>query len=542
MGVARGLFLALGLCVPMMSVAEAPNGALDAYHRALDAVRQSLAAHGGLEPIESAGGFRLCQEGTFDLATRLQGRSASHPEPTPIDECISYDAQTNRVGYDLNWFNYYSSNQDLREIHDADGRVLFVDKLNRNGGWLPIGIVADNRERFLRLLPNMLLADALERRQTLRWTGRRRDEDRHLDVVSYTTSAGDTLSIALDTKSRLLHSVTALLEMPLLGDTEMRWRWSDFTRSKDGLTMPGRLVVEVGGTVMKDARLETTLGVAAGDFEAPEGVVVEAPPEAIAPLSEFVPYGKRPANVETLAPQVYMVTSLRPGFGLLFVEFEDFVLAVDAPTGWYEMNQLPPMNWSYGDTIAALGRKYLRAIRQTVPDKPVRYVALTHHHSDHIGGLRAFAEAGVTFLAGENAARMTRTAVESRATLSGDEWRDAESGDVEIDVVSGERVIADASMEVRLIELPDGNPKAENYLMVYLPKQKLLYATAFIYPVPESVFPPKESIPLSIYFVDWLDRSGLEIEQIYNLHGMRRVEEWQLEKIRELAISDAARR
>ncbi|MEO1204366.1 MAG: MBL fold metallo-hydrolase, partial [Pseudomonadota bacterium] len=511
------------------------------YHRALDLVERSLTAHGGVEPIETAGGFRLCQEGSFDLATRLQGRSSLRPEPTPIAECTSYDAKAGRVGYDINWFNYYSSNQDLREVYDAVGRVLFIDKRNRNGGWLPIATVADSRERLLRMLPNMLLADALEQRTTLRWAGERRVDGRPLDIISYTTSAGDTLSIAIDRQTLLVSSVTTLFEMPLLGDTEIEWRWSDFTRSDEGLTVPGHLVVSLGGTVMKDVRLSTVLGADATDFEAPEGVTVEEPPDAIPPLSEFVPYGERPPIVETLAPQVHMVTSLRPGFGLLFVEFEKFVLAVDAPTGWYEMNQLPPMNWSHGDSIAALGKKYLRAIRQTVPGKPVRYVALTHHHSDHIGGLRAFTEAGATLLAGETAARMARLAVESPATLSGDDWDDADPGSVDIDVVRGERVIADASMEVRLIELPDGNPKADNYLMVYLPKQKLLYATAFIYPVPEAVFPPKESIPLSRYFVDWLDNSGLEIERVYNLHAMRRVEEWQLEKVRGLAGSDATK-
>ena len=90
-------------------------------------------------------------------------------------------------------------------------------------------------------------------------------------------------------------------------------------------------------------------------------------------------------------------------------------------------------------------------------------------------------------------------------------------------------------MAMRLIELPAGNPKADNYLMVYLPKQKLLYATAFIYPLPESVFPPRESIPLSKYFVDWLDASGLDVELIYNVHGMGLVEDWHLQTIRDLA-------
>lgn len=528
------VILTVGLALSLATAVEAQTDSLNSYHKALALVERSLDAHGGLAMIESAGGFELCLDGTFDLTTRLQGRSPFRSEPTAINECIAYDAKGKRVSYDINWFNYHASNQDLREVHDNHGRVLFVDKLNRNGGWLPVGIVADHRERFTRVLPNMLLAEALQRRGSLRFSGHDRIDGRRVNTVSYTTIAGDTLSLFIDSKTQLLSSASALLEMPLLGDSGLQWQWSDYSASDEGFVTPHRFVARLAGKVMKDVTVTTSLGVNAGVFGPPDGIDISGPPESAAALSDFVPYGQRPPQVETLAPRVHMVTDLRPGFGLLFVEFNDYILAVDAPSGWYEMNQIPPMNWSYGDSIAALGKKYLRAIKQTVPDKPVRYVVLTHHHSDHIGGLRAFVAEGTTVLAGEGAAHMAKGAVDARASLSSDEWHDEGGVALEIEVISGERVIADESMEVQLIELPAGNPKADNYLMVYLPKQKLLYTTAFIYPIPKSVFPPRESVALSSYFVEWLDSSGLEVETIYNVHGMRRVEEWQLGAIRSL--------
>ncbi len=514
--------------------AHAESDPLSSYHRALDLVERSLEAHGGLDDIQAAGGFTLSLDGSFDLTTRLQGRSPARPEPTPISERIVYDANSHRVTYDINWYNYHSSNQDLREVYGGSGRVLFVDKLNRNGGWLPRETVPDIRERVTRLLPNMLLADALAQRETLRYIGRKRDAGQQVDVVGYTTIAGDLLTVSIDTESHLVDSVAAVIEMPLLGDTQMAWRWSDYKATDQSLRVPGRIEVTLGDRVLKESAVSLAIGIDGSAFGPPDGIAVDDPPERISPLSEFVPYGQRPPQVDEIAPSVFIVNGLRPGFRVLFVEFSDFVLAVDAPTGWYEMNQLPPMNWSHGDSNAALGRKLKQAIGETVPGKPLRYVVLTHHHSDHIGGLRALATKDVIFLAGEAAASMAEGALKARSTASGDDWRDA-TGVPTIEVVRGDRVIADESMEVRLIELADGNPKADNFLMVYLPRQKLLYATAFIYPVPESVFPLKESIPLSEYFVEWLDGSGLEVDQIYNLHGMGRVEPWQIEAIRNLS-------
>ena len=243
-----------------------------------------------------------------------------------------------------------------------------------------------------------------------------------------------------------------------------------------------------------------------------------------------MPYGAREPDVETPEPGVYLLKNLRPGFQMLFVEFEEFVLAIDAPSGWYEMQQVPPMNWSHGDTSTALGEKYVRAIEQAVPDKPIKYLVLTHHHNDHIGGMAPFLNHGADVLAGIGAAQMAR------------QVSDASGADpaATITTITSEHTIEDETMAARLIALPDGNPKADGYLMVYLPRQEILYTTAFIYPVPEAAFPPAESLELSLYFVEWLDASGLDVDTIYNVHAGGRVEDWQLDHLRTIARQRAA--
>ncbi len=520
----------LGLLTPMVSHA---NLTLDSYHDALQTVERALESHGGVDAIQTSGVI-IELEGSFDLSARFQGRSMDRPEPTPIKERMVVDLDGKALSYDIDWFNYYSSNQRLREVYDSAGRLLFLDHLTQGGGYLPRETVVDAQKRFYRVLPNLLLADALEQRHTLQDLGNIHLDRQEFHRISYVTDAGDALTLYLDQQSNLLSKASAVIDMPLLGDTQIEWRWSEY-KPQGTLQVPGAFHILLSNQPMKVARMSVSLGLDTDAFLVPKNYDVAPRPQSLTPLSQFIPYSQRDPVVEVITPGVYMVRDLRPGFRLMFVEFDDFVLAVDSPAGWYEMQQIPPMNWSYGDGSSALGEKYLRAIQSTVSNKPVKYLVLTHHHSDHIGGLRPFVAEGVEILAGKNAATVARRAALAPNTLCPDALSESKI-QPKIQVIKNSHTISDDNMEVRLIELPNDNPKAENYLMVYLPKQKILYTTAFVYPVPESAFPPPESVNLSLYFLDWLDASGLEIEKIYNVHGNGLVEDWQLERLRELAL------
>ncbi len=334
-----------------------------------------------------------------------------------------------------------------------------------------------------------------------------------------------------------MRGAESLIEMPLLGRIELMWVWSDY--GTDGARQfPTRFRSWLGPELLKDVTVNVSLDSGADAFELPADIDAGDPPEPRA-VDAFVPPAHRDSDVETIADGVYRVRSLRPGFHLLFVEFADFVVAVDAPTGWYEMQQIPPMNWSHGDDVDDLSEKYIRLIERTVPGKPIRHLVLTHHHSDHIGGLPAFARQGIDMLAGGPAADMARRAMTAYCPVPaagpGESSPVSDDTMASVDVVRGVRRISDDTMEMLLVELPIDNPKAEGFLVVYLPKQRLIYATAFIYPVPEAAFPPAESVDLATWFVDWLDRSGLDVDLHYNVHGTGVVEPWHLNKLREIA-------
>lgn len=508
-----------------------PRDELSARDRAVRAIEKSLVSHGGLADIETARGITMRGSGTFDLSARFQGRSPDRPEPTPIEEQLSVDIEHGRLAFDIDWFNYVHSQQKLREIYDAQGRVLFADLRNNSTFWMPHPVVADQPQRYQRLIANLLLAEALQHPTMLEYLDPREIDGIPHDVIAFTTAEGGRLTLYLSSETWFLTGAETLIDMPLLGDTLVSWAWSEHRRIAGELTLPRRLVMRLGDRPLKEVELTYELGVTEAAFSLPPGLEADKPPEP-EPFEPQQSAAAQPAAVVELAPGIYGLRNLRPGFHVIFAEFEDFVVAVDAPSGWYEMQYMPPMNWAGGDPSGALGRKFLDAIRTTIPDKPVRYLVLTHHHTDHIGGLRPFAAEGVTMLAGPATAAVARRAAKAPATLSGDTL--GNEAELRIEVVEGQRVISDGQLEMRLIALPRDNPQAEDFLVVYFPRERIVYLTALIYPLPEPVFPLQESIPAMRWFVDWLDESGLPAERIYNIHGTGLVEPWQLDYTREL--------
>jgi glyoxylase-like metal-dependent hydrolase (beta-lactamase superfamily II) len=141
----------------------------------------------------------------------------------------------------------------------------------------------------------------------------------------------------------------------------------------------------------------------------------------------------------------------------LIVEMNDHVIVFDAPVS----------DWQSTWTISAARGKYVR--------KPVKYLVLTHHHMDHAGGLRAYADAGATIVTGQGtaahfrrvlAAPFTRNPVLSQSDLTR----------TPIVEVMGKHVLSDGQRQVELHVL-DPNPHAQGLLIAYIPDAKLGFVT-----------------------------------------------------------------
>ena len=126
-------------------------------------------------------------------------------------------------------------------------------------------------------------------------------------------------------------------------------------------------------------------------FKVPTGFEKLAAPPATPP----------PPAVSKIADDVYLLQGLAGGtHNALFVAFNDHVLVFEAPEQILYNN----------NSVQALAK-----IKETVPGKPIKYLVLTHHHSDHAGGFREYVAEGATIVttAGTKSSLEKAVAIES---------------------------------------------------------------------------------------------------------------------------------
>ncbi|MDJ0642310.1 MAG: MBL fold metallo-hydrolase [Erythrobacter sp.] len=487
-------------------------------------VERAQAAHGDTAAIEAEGGAVVVGTGFVDLAAMQQGRTLDEPERWPATQTIVIDSRTGTTSHINDWHNYAFSNQKFFEHHDAEGRILFGDLANGGAFWPPFLAPRGGHNRYRRYLPS-LLVDEVARAGRTELVGDRAFLWRGMtvDAIDYTAENGDRLRLYFSQDSGLLAGAAASFDAELIGRSVIEFEWSGYQAAPSGMR-PARLRSWLNGRLLRELDLDIRLG-GVGDAMAflSENPPGSPPEDQIAAEDMPIPARQRGAFSE-VAPDVWLFPSVRPGFAMMAFEFPEFIVSVDAPAGWYELEQIPPHQIGREGDGEALTRKLIRTIREAIPDKPIRYAVMTHHHSDHIGGFRAYVDEDVTLLASKETARAIRAA----------HLHDPASAEPVIEIVEGERRIEAGPMSLRLMELPSGNPKAEGFLVTYAQPADVLYATSFIYPVPEAVFPLKESIILSKWYVDWLDASGLAPALHYNIHGLVQVQDWQVEAIRAL--------
>jgi len=452
----------------------------ESFAKAKAVLDRSVAAYGGAEELNGISNLSLRIVG--ESVHRNQSRRPGDLDRTEYTGEILIDLKSSRArqtqkGHYPGGFNWHNG-----LVIDAGNRIGF--DLIRKTSNPPAPITPAIFKANTRWLPQLVLLNVLERAQTLRYLGKADYDKRPHEVVDYVTNDGARLTLYIDQQTSLLSKFETLVTDPYAGDSLFETRFNG-QRKVGKYIVPARRVNALNGDITNDfglADVAFNIELTPELFKVPEGMRAVTFPT--------------PAPVTKHADKIY--TTSAGGYNVLFVDFNDYIFVMETP----------------GNDRVSL--QAIEQIKKTIPGKPIKYVAVTHHHDDHAGGIRTYMAEGATLIVapGEEAFFKKVSAVRFSAdpdTLT----RKPREPKFE-PLQNGKRVLTDGTMTVELYDIGKG-PHTEEMLVAYFPNQKLIYQGDLLNRPSNGDYPIANDT--SVHFLNWIDSKKLAVEMTIPVHG-----------------------
>ena len=314
------------------------------------------------------------------------------------------------------------------------------------------------------------------------------------NATSEAANGGSTVSFTVGGKDKYVGTINAQnqvekvqtwIDNPVLGDTLVETTYSDY-RDFGGVMFPGHIVRTQGGHPVLDINVSEVRLNAPIDIPVPENVRnFTSPPVQV--------------NVEKLADGVYYMTGANAHS--IAIDQSDHIVVVEGPA-----------NEARSEAVIA-------KVKETIPNKPIRYVINSHVHFDHSGGLRTYVDEGATVVTHQGNQAYFEQAWAAPRTLNPD--RLAKSGKTAMfETVTDKHVLTDRNRNIEIHSI-EGSGHNDAYLMIYLPKEKILMQGDSFTPPAANAPPPAVPSPYTVVLNENIERLKLDVQRHAALHGPR---------------------
>lgn len=418
---------------------------LDSNRLGLQKIRRAEAAHGSLQAPDL--------KVTLELACAEYRNGTQALEPAGPFESYTW-RRTHLIDRSRSFESIYTRNEFA-------GFVFEDEFVARGGVTERFDFPTRTRERaaiapaVYHLLPQRYIAAALRSPLSVRLQGLVVLESRSTSRVDMVDEAA-THSLYIDEETGRLARVDVLRHANPYGDTLRTYAFAG-ARSVGGLTLPEAVTVTTTDNV---------IGAVRNVFMIDARVGADGATRSAAGAFDGVERARRPASVRALAPDVYLIENLTNSteqwsYNVLFAEFADHVLVAEAPL----------------DDATTQG--VVARVAEVIPGKPIRYLVQSHHHDDHLGGIRGYMALGTRIVVSPGNVETIRRIAEAPFTARPDSLA-KNPRRPEFEVVSTEGLILkDARNEAHVYDVGP-TAHAREMLVVHFPASRVLFQSDLI--------------------------------------------------------------
>jgi glyoxylase-like metal-dependent hydrolase (beta-lactamase superfamily II) len=274
-----------------------------------------------------------------------------------------------------------------------------------------------------------------------------------------TLPSGEEVGLYFDPASQLLHAYETVDTETMLGDVPARYVLGDY-RDVGGVRLPHHITITKASLPYAEVRFASASvndARALSVFTIPDAAQTEA--DVAIAAGDYSPVTLEPVAEGVMLARAYSHNSL-------VVEFPTFLAVVEAP---------------YTNAQSAT---LIRVLASQFPGKPVRYVAPTHHHYDHIGGIRGLAAAGAIVVVEQGHEPPLRAVLGAPQTRPADALETAKKANDALGAVeayNGMRAITEGTRRLELHAIR-GNPHADPLVIAYVPASGVIFQSDVWFP------------------------------------------------------------
>jgi glyoxylase-like metal-dependent hydrolase (beta-lactamase superfamily II) len=313
-------------------------------------------------------------------------------------------------------------------------------------------------------------------------------------VVSFTALGKFRLNATLDSQN-LITKIETMRPDPLLGDMEVVATFSEY-KNQSGVTFPAKILITEGGFPTWELNIT--------------GVVPNAPLDL--PVPEQVQAAELPQTQVASAKLGEGVWHIAGGsHHSVVVEFADHLAVVEAPL-------------SDERSLAVLAEA-----KRLAPNKEVRYVLTTHHHFDHVGGLRTYVGEGATIVTHQSNVPYLAKVLTAPSSLVPDTLS-KNPKPPRFQPVADKHVLTDGNQRIE-VYATSGDSHTKEYTLIYIPKARVLVEGDAYSPGPLDAPLPAIPPPNAVTLYREIQRLKLPVDTIAPIHGRGAVPISELKKL-----------
>jgi len=452
------------------------------------------------------------------------GESYSVTDPTKPETGVSDVAQSRELVHGL------TRNQWVRPLPDGVTKRIYTEIITPVAGYVVGSDAAAGRlpKRTNKATPPEHTMSGRRLTATLRELERpvvvlemKQHPDRVSAIADQTVAGktypalqyrGDygTFIVMFDASTNLPARVRTLDWDGLEGDSVYDAEYSDW-RDVDGAKIAYHALYTLNGMKIAELKVSSAMINPPPDpasFAIPEGMLASAARPAPANVTPFQWIIRRQflgfyfdsdamytddtdtLRLEDIAPNISQTQG--GTHNTLFIATNSYLIAVEAPNDDGQAIQ----------SIEMAKKKY--------PGKPIRYLILTHHHVDHVSGMRTYAAEGATIVVSKGDGDYFRKVLARPETLN--RFAPKTPFTAKVVEVEGKWSVNDGGREVDAYAVE--NPHASGYDMVYVPDASLGIISDLYVPGA-----PVPSNAMVAALVKGVDKWGIKPERFAGGHG-----------------------